>query len=170
MQEIKIDRLKEEEVEELSQVILEVFNEFMPGDFLEEGITLFKEFISPKSLKQRQLKGTAFTLVAKDGEKIIGTISLKDRDHIALFFVDKNYHGQGIGRSLFKEALDNIIKSDTRKIKKITVHAWPNSVDVYSSLGFKSVGEEHFEQDNGMVYLPMELLIDEAYYLENGRK
>lgn len=159
MQKIAIELLKEEEMEELSKVISEVFNEFVAGDFLEEGITLFKEFISPLSLKNREESGKAFTLVAKLEGKIIGTISIKDKDHIALFFVSKEYHRQGIGKKLFKQALHKILLNDDKQVKKITVNTYPYAVDVYKSLGFKVQGEGKLKQINGIVYLPMEMII-----------
>ncbi len=159
MEGVQIELLKEEEVEELSEVILEVFEEFVAGDFLEEGITLFKEFISPVSLKQREEKGIAFTLVAKYQGKIIGTISIKDKDHIALFFVNKDYHRQGIGKSLFYKALDKILSSDARQIKKITVNAYASSAEVYKSLGFKPLASGEPKETNGIVYVPMELTL-----------
>ncbi len=159
MQEMSIELLQEEEVEELSNVILEVFNEFVAGDFLEEGITLFKEFVSPLSLKDREEKGIAFTLVAKHEGKIVGTISIKDKDHISLFFVNKAYHRQGIGKRLFMQALDKILLEDNRQIKKITVNAYPSSVEVYKSLGFKVEGTGELQETNGIVYLPMEMIM-----------
>ena len=162
MQAVSIEMLREEEVEELSSVILEVFNEFVPGDFLEEGITLFKEFISVDSLKIREEKGVAFTLVAKNEGRIIGTISIQDKDHIALFFVNKDYHGQGIGKRLFLEALNKIILCEERSLKKVTVNAWPNSVEVYKSLGFKEQGEGALLQTKGLVYLPMEMILEKS--------
>ncbi|WP_070000855.1 GNAT family N-acetyltransferase [Cellulosilyticum sp. I15G10I2] len=159
MQGVNIELLKEEETEELSNVILEVFDEFVAGDFLEEGITLFKEFIAPLSLKDREENGEAFTLLAKYQGKIIGTISIKDKDHIALFFVNKTYHGQGVGKLLFTQALDKILLSDSGQVKKITVNAYPSSVEVYKSLGFKVQGEGDLQETNGIVYLPMELIL-----------
>ena len=158
MQKINIELLKEEEVEELSEVILEVFNEFVAGDFLEEGITLFKEFVSPPSLKTREESGEAFTLVAKDEDKIMGTISIKDKDHISLFFVSKSYHRQGIGKKLFKKALDKILLNE-EKVSKVTVNASPYAVDVYKNLGFKVQGDGILKEENGIVYLPMEMII-----------
>lgn len=158
MQKINIELLKEEEVEELSLVILEVFNEFVAGDFLEEGITLFKEFVSPPSLINREKSGEAFTLVAKDQDKILGTISIKDKEHIALFFVSKDYHRKGIGKKLFKKALDRIL-IDEEKVKKITVNASPYAVEVYKSLGFLIQGSGELKETNGIIYLPMEMLI-----------
>lgn len=156
---ISVELLKEDEVEELSQVILEVFNEFVAGDFLEEGITLFKEFISPAALKEREEKGMAFTLVAKHEDKIVGTISIRDKDHISLFFVSKVYQRKGIGRKLFTQALYKILLNETSPVKKVTVHASPYSVDVYKSLGFKPEGNGELKETNGIVYIPMEMTI-----------
>lgn len=158
MEKVNIGLVKAEDIEELSAVILEVFNEFVAGDFLEEGITLFKEFVSPPSIRTREESGEAFTFVAKHGDEIVGTISIRDKDHIALFFVSKDYHRQGIGKKLFKKAIERILLSE-EEVKKITVHASPYAIDVYKSLGFKAQGNGDLQQENGIVYLPMEMLI-----------
>ena len=78
--------------------------------------------------------------------KIVGVLAMRE-SHISLFFVNKNYHRQGVGRSLFK-----VIKEDYRG-KKITVNSSPYAVNIYKKLGFAA--KDHEQVTNGIRYTPM---------------
>ena len=85
---------------------------------------------------------------AFDGDKLVGVAATKSEGgHISLFFVDKNYHRQGLGRQLFETILNNCI-SET-----ITVNSSPYAVEIYKKLKFTVISEE--KTRNGIRFIPM---------------
>lgn len=83
--------------------------------------------------------------------RIIGMIEVRDNNHICLFFVDKKYHNKGIGRELFNEMLLKI----KGKTEYLEVNASPFSEEIYSKLGFKSIG--NITEINGILFIPMKM-------------
>lgn len=59
-------------------------------------------------------------------KKLTGIIATRNNgSHIALFFVDGEYHRQGIGRRLFEAALKNSSSNE------LTVNASPYAMEIY---------------------------------------
>ena len=82
--------------------------------------------------------------------KLVGIIATRSEGtHIALFFVDKKYQKQGIGKQLFQTILNT-------NIDKITVHSSPYAVSIYHKLGFHDTDKEQIV--NGLRFTPMEYL------------
>lgn len=135
------------DIEHVNILIKEVFDKFMSGDYTEEGIKNFYEFISPSSLRERLSSGNRF-FAAEKGEVIAGVIEVRDNSHIALFYVKKEFHGMGIGRSLFEHAQKQIPSGTT-----ITVNSSPFAIPVYEKLGFT----RHLpaRMKDGMAFTPM---------------
>lgn len=78
----------------------------------------------------------------------MGVIATRSQgSHIALFFVDGQYHRQGIGRRLFEAVLEN------SGAEVITVNSAPFATEVYHKLGFIDTGAER--TDDGIRYTPM---------------
>ena len=86
---------------------------------------------------------------AFDGEKLAGVIATRNQGtHITLFFVDKTYHRQGIGKHLFE-----LVKADN-STGTITVNSSPYAVEIYKRLGFTPTGPE--EISDGIRFTHME--------------
>lgn len=89
-------------------------------------------------------------LGAYDQDQLIGILAVREEGaHIALFFVERSYQQQGVGRTLLSE----LLKGSTAPV--ITVHSSFYAVKAYKRLGFRKVGEARTE--GGISYLPMEL-------------
>ena len=73
--------------------------------------------------------------------------------HIALLFVDTDFHGKGIGTNLIQEAINMCLKNNP-DLEAITVSSSPNSLSFYKSVGFEIGAEE--VNENGMRFIPME--------------
>ena len=110
-------------------------------DYGAEGIRSFADFLQ---------NGTHHLAVfgAWEQDKLVGMIATRSEcKHIALFFVDGQYHRQGIGKKLFEAVLEHGTANE------ITVHASPYAVRVYHRLGFTDTDTEQLT--DGIRYTPM---------------
>lgn len=135
---------------EVHNLIASVFNEFVGFEYTEEGNQVFNDFIKPEKILERHKNGNIILTYIKYG-RIIGMIEVRDNNHICLFFVDKKYHNKGIGRELFNEMLLKI----KGKTEYLEVNASPFSEEIYSKLGFKSIG--NITEINGILFIPMKM-------------
>lgn len=83
-----------------------------------------------------------------DSNQLTGIIATRNEGtHIALFFVDGDYQGQGIGRKLWNAMLNDNANN------KITVHSSQYAASVYAKLGFAKAGD--IQTENGITFIPM---------------
>lgn len=140
---MNIKKINESEIKEALDLVWKVFIKYESPDYSEKGIEEFKRSINDKSwIEKREFYG-AFD----DNNNIVGVIATKDKSHIALFFVDGNYQGQGIGRKLFEKIKHN------NSSEYITVNSSPYAHDIYKHFGF--IDTDKKQCINGLVYYPM---------------
>ena len=149
------------------------FLKFDAPDYPQEGIDNFREFVTDEVLKNMFHSGEYQLFVAVCAKKIIGIISLRDRNHISLLFVDEKYQHTGIGRALIDCVMDYLcsrkvlpLDNEEDKIPDMlyekepgdfcTVNAAPYAENFYKTLGFEQTAEA-FERE-GIVSIPMKLL------------
>ena len=138
-----IEKINIENREQAMALVLSVFMQYEAPEYSEQGINTFKDFINNKEI----ISGLQIYGAFKEKE-IVGVIATRNNgNHIALFFVQGKYQGQGIGRELF----ETIVKESHGKI--ITVNSSPYAVDFYKKLGFKPNSEEQLS--DGIRYTPM---------------
>lgn len=130
------------------------FMRFEAGDYSQEGIRNFRDFITDNSLFWMFLEGRYPLFVAHSEEQIIGMVSLRNENHISLLFVDEKYHRQGIGRALL-EYVFRFLEEEMHCLR-VTVFAAPYGVEFYHHMGFSDIGPQR-ERD-GILYTPMECL------------
>lgn len=159
MNSITIERYKIGQEAPIYRLIRKVFDEFVAIDYSDEGNRFFYDWIEPSKIAQRQQKQRTI-LCAMAGSTIVGIIETRDNNHIALLFVDKEYQGQGIAKSLFREALKECIQRDSR-LEKFSVNASPFSIPVYKKMGF--VEMDTLQEKNGIKFLPMEMTIGPSF-------
>ena len=150
---IIIDELKIDEINSVSNMINNVFDEFVGIDYSENGKKTFKDYITPKNILERLNKNISHFYVAKYIDEIIGILEIKNKDHISLFFVKKEYHGKGFGKILFDNYI-KILKQDNNGIKVMTVNSSFFAEKIYSKLGFIKIDE--IQERDGIKYIPME--------------
>ena len=126
MENIIIREMRENELDEVINLVLDVFMKYEAPDYSEEGINSFKEFVLDKE-KIKNLK----ILVAEVDGKIVSMIAVRNNTHITLLFTHENYHRKGIARKLFETVKNGLEKGTT-----ITVNSSPYAVEVYKKLGF----------------------------------
>ena len=157
MEKIKYGSLKEAEIKEVFVSIEKLFNEFIGLDSGQEGKDTFLEYISIGQIMERYKKGNHFFLTAKDQDKIVGVIEVRDFNHISLLFVDKVYHRKGIASMLLKKAVELCLKVKP-KLEELEVNSSPYAEHIYEKLGFAKT-EDKQEQD-GIIYIPMKYKIN----------
>jgi len=150
------------------------FRKFEADDYPKEGVESFLKFISDSTLNRMFLLGRYRLWVAKDGETIVGLVSLREHNHISLLFVDEKYQHCGIGRALvavvtefLKEEPDErfLPENEENKILDLlyekepggfcTVFSAPYATEFYHKLGFRDTAG--IQQNDGIIFTPMRL-------------
>ena len=80
-------------------------------------------------------------------------LTIREKSHISLLFVDGDYHYNGIGSALIKFVSDYVLTEEG--IDKLTVNASPYAIDFYHRLGFRDTHKEMVA--DGIKFTPMEL-------------
>ena len=140
---MEIRQLTDNEKLDAMPLVWEVFTEFEAPDYRQEGVDTFKAYIEDAhTIRALEIYG------AFDEQKLIGVLALRNNgSHISLFFVDRRYHRQGVGRKLYETFLQNC------KASTITVNSSPYAHEVYRKLGFEDTDGE--QTVNGIRFFPM---------------
>ena len=138
-----IRQLTKQEIINALPLMWKVFNEYEAVNYPDSGTQAFYHAIHDEGFIARLSAYGAF-----DGDSLIGILASRNEgSHIALFFVDGAYHGQGIGRSLW-----NAFLSDSNQ-NEITVNSSLYAVGIYEKLGFIKTAEP--QEDSGIRFVPM---------------
>ena len=138
--------------EEAITLAWKTFLKFEAKDYGPEGVDSFRDFLADSLLRRMFLKGDYPVFIALDGEKQAGMISLRNKKHISLLFVEEGHHHRGIGRKLI-ECMEKYIRREYQE-SKITVNAAPYAVGFYHQVGFEDVAPQLSK--DGIIYTPME--------------
>lgn len=142
----EIRALEVNDLPDAIKLIETVFMAFEAPDYDVEGVEEFMSFIQLKSLAEKITCGKLRAWGCYDNHRLIGVIAMRLPSHIALLFVDADYHRQGIARALF-----NAAKNDYPTT--ITVNSSPYAETVYEKLGFTKISD--VQKINGMLFIPM---------------
>ena len=113
---MNIQRIANRHLEDVTKLVTKVFMEFEAPDYTDEGIKTFFD----TALHNQEFMDQLDIWGAYINKKLTGIIATRNNgSHIALFFVDGEYHRQGIGRRLFEAALKNSSSNE------LTVNASP---------------------------------------------
>ena len=153
--QITYTQFQKSQSQETYVLIKTLYDELIAPEFNEQGKAEFLKYIAPEHIAQRQ-EQEHFIILAKDGEKIVGMIEIREPNHVSLLFVDKNYHNLGISRNLFATAKEKIFHENP-DIKEISVNSSLYAVKAYERLGFVQVGEQ--STFNGITFVPMKYLL-----------
>jgi ribosomal protein S18 acetylase RimI-like enzyme len=158
MDEMICRDLREGDLEAVSRLIHDSFHRHIARDYRPEGITAFLEDTSPEGIAGRMKEGQL--LVVAEGRKkggdvgIAGVIAVRRGNHISLFFVDEEFKGRGVGRTLLREVTGRIRKA-LPDADSITVNSSPHAVGFYERMGFRPLGPPRYKL--GMLVNPMVL-------------
>ncbi|MBQ3798495.1 MAG: GNAT family N-acetyltransferase [Butyrivibrio sp.] len=134
----------------------ETFVRFDAPDYSQEGIQNFRNFVNDEMLRKMFLAGHYQLFVAIDDGKYVGMLTLRDKKHISLLFVDKDYHHNGVASALIKYVSKYAL--DEEGIDRLTVNSSPYAINFYRKRGFKDQGPETVA--DGIRFTPMELIIN----------
>ncbi|MBU3182591.1 GNAT family N-acetyltransferase [Clostridium psychrophilum] len=152
---MKIIKLHKNNITNALDLVWRVFQEFEAPDYSEQGIEEFRKFISYNSIIEQFDTAELYLWGCIDNNDLTGVIATRGINHICMMFVNKEYHRQGIARSLF-QTVEERCKS-VGNIKKITVNSSPYAIKVYHHLGFINIDEEL--NVNGIRFTPMSYLL-----------
>jgi GNAT superfamily N-acetyltransferase len=142
------------EEQQVCDLVVRVFTEFVAPLYSLEGICEFLTYTADPDQLRERLRANRFVLVAELQGRMVGVIEVRDCDHISLFFVDGQSQQKGIGKELWRRALDACL-ADRPELARITVHSSPNAVEAYKRLGFRTEGPQ--QTVNGIRFVPMAL-------------
>ena len=135
---------------------LRAFDEFIAPDYSEQGIAHFHANVTADRLVASMNEGNIVLVATVDGV-LAGVVTLRDETHISWLYVDKAYHGQGIGRKLVADAAEQVMVR-TPDATMITLNASPYAVPIYLRMGFEAVRPETTK--DGMRMTPMRASIE----------
>lgn len=142
----KIETLTE--TKEILNLVLDSFNAFVAPDYSKEGIDTFYNFLNNGEIFKKAIENNENLIIAYSNDKPVGAILSREKSHISLLFVDKNYQNKGIAKKLF-----SIFRENTSS-EKITVNSSPFAVKIYEKLGFSAIST--MQETHGIKSVPME--------------
>ncbi|MFP3888338.1 GNAT family N-acetyltransferase [Priestia filamentosa] len=143
-------KLEKREIRDALSLVWNVFLEFQGSEYSKQGIQEFKKFISYDSIIEG-INNKKFSFWGcKVGEDLVGVISTRGINHIAMLFVKKEYHRKGISKKLFEKVKE---ECKDNHMNEITVNSSPFAIEVYHRLGFKDKDKE--QTVNGLRFTPM---------------
>ena len=154
-----IKELGKNEIKQALDLVNRVFTEFVAVDYSEQGNKTFNDYLKVKLEEITNDVQTGHKRIwgFYQNEEIVGVIATRDISHIALMFVNKEHHRQGIARQLYSAVLSEIMRNPD--ITQVTVNSSPYAVAVYEHLGFVKTGVQ--QEKNGIIYVPMKHTIQE---------
>jgi GNAT superfamily N-acetyltransferase len=148
--------MKAGEEQQVCDLVVRVFTEFVAPLYSPEGVHEFLTYAADPDQLRDRLLANHFVLVAETQGRIVGAIEVRSSDHVSLFFIDGESQRKGVGRQLWRRALDTCLASRP-EVAKITVHSSPNAVGAYRRLGFQPEGPE--QTVNDIRFVPMALTV-----------
>jgi GNAT superfamily N-acetyltransferase len=145
----------EQELQAVSKLACEVFCESIRPPYSPEGTQEFLRYAAPEAWRERQQSGH-LTWVAEIEGQLVGTIHLRNGNHVAMLFVRAQHQRSGVGRSLVQVATAQA-RTLQPPPKFMTVNSSPNAVPAYERMGFLPVGPE--QTINGIRFVPMTLAL-----------
>ena len=132
------------------------FLKFEAEEYGEEGTKHFRDFLTDETLRRMFIIGEYPMYVALDGENYVGIISLRNKKHISLLFVDEAHHRCGIATALMNEMKKYVIEE--HEGNALTVNAAPYALGFYHKIGFEDVAPQLMQ--DGIRYTPMEWIFE----------
>ena len=144
--EIQIRAIQEDEIPVALALVERVFLLFEAPDYSQQGIDTFRTF-----LQNREMVAELKLLGAFVCDVLVGVLAMRGGSHIALFFVEREMQGKGVGRALFSAARA-ACPGDF-----MTVNSSPYAVEIYKRLGFSPLSDE--QEKDGIRFTPMKCML-----------
>lgn len=150
LQSVEIRPIENDEWEDAMGLAWKTFLRFEGDVYTKEGIDNFRDFVTDQVLRRMFLVGEYIVFGAFFRGEMIGVISLRNKEHVSLLFVDEEYHRNGVGKKLLEELV-----AFERGIGgyRLTVNSSPYAVDFYHKVGFVDTNLQQIK--DGITYTPM---------------
>ncbi|HWP97622.1 MAG TPA: GNAT family N-acetyltransferase [Syntrophomonadaceae bacterium] len=159
MNQVIISEMHSGEEIEVSKLIMDVFGVFIGPGYVPQGVEEFAKYVEAEALRNRQISGDHYALVAREEARIIGFLEMRNNCHLSLLFVHSDYHRKGIARRLLHQGMDAVRKSGVNP-GFITVKSSPYAVPAYERMGF--ITAENEQEENGIRFVPMKKIFQSA--------
>lgn len=146
--------LKPAEINSFAALVNNVFDEFVGNDYSDEGKNSFKDYLKPEAISTRLTEKTSRFFIAKIESELVGVLEIKNKSHVSLFFVKKEFQKQGIGKKLFAD-YKKLLQQNNPEIKIMDVNSSFYAEPIYAKLGFARTDSP--QEKNGIKYIPMKL-------------
>ena len=144
--DIQIRTIQEDERPAALALVERVFLLFEAPDYSQQGNDTFRDF-----LRDRDRVAELKLLGAFVCDVLVGVLAMRGESHIALFFVEREMQGKGVGRALFSAAR-TACPGDF-----MTVNSSPYAVEIYKRLGFLPLSDE--QEKDGIRFTPMKCML-----------
>lgn len=148
---VEIRQIRKAEYKQAMAIAWETFLEFEADIYTKKGIKSFYDFINDPLLEKMFLTGKYLIFGAFLDGNMVGIAGIRNRNHLSLLFVQKEYHRMGIGSALVASAIQ--YSKVEYKEDYYTVNAAPYAVEFYHTIGFLDVSGEIAK--DGIIYTPM---------------
>ena len=145
----------EDEYDEAMALVWQVFTRFNAPEYSEEGVKKFRQFLDDKILRKMFRTGDYRIFGFFVDNRIEGVISLRNKNHISLLFVNEKYQKKGVGSRLLRYLGEYC--RDWEDQEFITVNSSPYAVGFYHKYGFKDTDNVRFS--DGISFTPMKLVL-----------
>jgi GNAT superfamily N-acetyltransferase len=140
-----------DEYQEVSELVLRVFDLDVAPLYVAEGIEVFHSYSQVAAMRERADAGHMILVVELES-RLVGAAEVRDFNHLSLLFVERQSQRNGIGRMLLLEVL-RICSEHNPSLKAMTVNSSPNAVEAYKQLGFRTTNA--LQRKNGIDFVPM---------------
>lgn len=147
---IQIRPMHSGEEEEVIRLVRQVFYQQVAPGYKPEGSETFHRYADAGALSARRKDHTVMVAILE--EEIIGVLEMRGTTHLAMLFVEQDCQRRGVGSALFEAAMKHNL-AENPDLDFVTVHASPNAVDFYKTLGFET--KEPEQETDGIRYTPM---------------
>ena len=142
MNNVTIEILMKNDINEYSELINEVMEEFNKIEV--DGFQ--KWFASVEGITFRREAGfndgswDTVQFAAKHQGNIVGVLEVENKEHIQSFFVKKEFQNKGIGKMLLEYSLE-FFKEKEIEVFEYEVLSSDYAINIYKSWGFKGEGK-----------------------------
>ena len=144
--------IQPEETHAACELVAAVFDRYNAPALTEEGIAEFRRYNNPEAMTRRS--ENHFSMVATTDRRIVGIIEMRNRRHISLLYVLREFQGMGIARALWTLAFRKCREEDPAPLE-FTVSSSDYATAVYEKFGFRRTAESKIV--NGLRFVPMTL-------------
>ena len=149
---MEIREVKGNEYADAMEVAWHVFLKHNAPEYSLEGIQNFRKFLTDETLYKLFSMGEYRIFgFFDDTEKMEGMVSLRNKNHISLLFVDDSFRERGIGTKLLNYLCYYCWGYEGQN--EVTVNSSPYAADFYRKYGFTDTGD--IQQSDGITFIPM---------------